>query len=116
MKHILGFCLLQLVTIFAFAQYKVTDDGSTVKFKIKNFGLETGGTFTGLQGTVIFDPADLSKSKLDLSVDANSVNTDNNMRDNHLRKEDYLDVQQYPRIKFVSTGITVDNNAHFTAT
>ena len=116
MKHILGFCLLQLVTIFTFAQYKVTDDGSAVKFKIKNFGLETGGNFTGLQGAVTFDPADLSKSKLDLSVDANSVNTDNNMRDNHLRKEDYLDVQQYPRIKFVSTGITVDNNAHFTAT
>jgi len=115
MKHFLAFCLLQLVAVVAFSQYKVTDEGSSVKFKIKNFGLETGGSFTGLQGTMTFDPNDLSKSRIELSVDANTVNTDNNMRDNHLRKEDYLDVQQYPRISFVSTGITVDNNAHFTA-
>ena len=116
MKHIAGIILLQLIAVMSFSQYKVTDEGSTVKFKIKNFGLETGGSFSGLQGTISFDPNDLKTAKIDLSVDANSVNTDNNMRDNHLREEGYLDVKQYPRIKFVSTGITVDNNAHFTAT
>ena len=115
MKHILSVILLQFVTVLAFSQYKVTDEGSSVKFKIRNFGLETGGSFSGLQGTITFDPNDLKTGRIELSVDANSVNTDNNMRDNHLRKEDYLDVQQYPHIKFVSTGITVDNNAHFTA-
>ncbi len=116
MKHILSVILLQFVTVLAFSQYKVTDEGSSVKFKIKNFGLETGGSFSGLQGTITFDPNDLKTAKIDLSVDASSVNTDNNMRDNHLRDEGYLDVKQYPRIKFVSGGITVDNNAHFTAT
>src|SRR5438445_4759133 len=38
------------------------------------------------------------------------------MRDNHLRKEEYFDVQNYPRIRFVSTSVTVDKNAHFTVT
>jgi polyisoprenoid-binding protein YceI len=115
MKYLLAW-LIQLMTVTTFAQqYKVTDEGSSVKFRIKNFGIETGGSFKGLQGTVSFDPNDLSKDSFDLSVDANTIDTDNNMRDNHLRKEEYFDVQNYPRIRFVSTGVTVDKNAHFTA-
>lgn len=69
-----------------------------------------------MKGTVSFDPGDVKKDSLDLSVDANTINTDNSMRDGHLRKEDYFDVQNYPRIRFVSTSVTVDRNAHFTAT
>jgi len=117
MKHLIGYCLIQLLAVVAVGQqFKATDEGSSVKFKIKNFGLETGGSFTGLEGTITFDPNDLMKDSIDLSVSAGSVNTDNNMRDNHLRKEDYLDAQNYPRIRFVSDRVTVDNNAHFTVT
>ena len=117
MRYFFGVLLIQLMTVGAFAQqYKVTDDGSSIKFRIKNFGIETGGSFTGLQGTISHNPNDLSKDSIDLSVDANSINTDNNMRDNHLRKEEYFDVQNYPRIRFISTRVTVDKNAHFTAT
>lgn len=116
MKHFIGVLLIQLTGIAAFSQpYKATDSGSSIKFTIKNFGFETGGSFTGLQGTISFDPADVSKDSFELSVDASTVNTDNSMRDNHLRKEDYFDVQKYPRIRFVSSGVTVDRNAHFTA-
>jgi len=116
MKYLIGCLLIQWITVTAFAQqYKATDEGSSVKFRIKNFGIETGGSFTGLQGTISFDPNNLSKDSIDLSVDAASVNTDNNMRDNHLKKEEYFDVQNYPRIRFVSTAVTVDKNAHFTA-
>ncbi len=117
MKHFLVTLLIHLVAIAAFAQsYKATDEGSTIKFEIKNFGIGTGGSFKGLEGNVSFDPADVSKDTFDLSVDANTIDTDNNMRDNHLKKEDYFDVQNYPRIRFVSTGVTVDKNAHFTVT
>jgi len=116
MKHFIGVLLIQLIGIAAFSQqYKATDEGSSIKFKIKNFGFETGGSFTGLQGTISFDPEDVKKGSLILSVDANTINTDNNMRDGHLRKEEYFDVQNYPRIRFVSTSVTVDKNAHFTA-
>jgi len=116
MKHLIGVCLIQLIGIAAFSQvYKATDEGSSITFKIKNFGFETGGSFTGLQGTISFDPGDVKKDSISLSVDANTINTDNSMRDGHLRKEDYFDVQNYPRIRFVSTSVTVDRNAHFTA-
>jgi len=116
MKHLIGVLLIQLIGIAAFSQqYKATDTGSSIKFTIKNFGFETDGSFTGLQGTISFDPADVNKDSFELSIDANTINTDNSMRDSHLRKEDYFDVQKYPRIGFVSSGVTVDRNAHFTA-
>lgn len=117
MRYFFGVLLIQLLTTTTFAQqYKVTDEGSSIKFTIKNFGIETGGSFTGLEGSISFDPNNLSKDSITLSVDANSINTDNNMRDNHLRKEEYFDVEHYPRIRFVSGSVTVDKNAHFTVT
>jgi len=117
MKHLIGVLLIQLIGIAAFSQqYKATDTGSSIKFTIKNFGFETGGSFTGLQGTISFDPADVKKDSFDLSVDASTINTDNNMRDSHLRKEEYFDVGKYPRIRFVSSSVSVDKNAHFTVT
>jgi polyisoprenoid-binding protein YceI len=92
-------------------QYTAVDQGSSVKFKIKNFGFNSEGTFTGLQGHIGFDPQNLSGATFEVSIDAASVNTDNNMRDNHLRKEEYFDVQNHPRISFVSSAVRAAGNA-----
>lgn len=91
------------------AQYQATDLGSNVQFKIKNFGLSVSGTFKGLQGTIQFDPQKLQESSFDVSIDANSINTGIDMRDDHLRAETYFSVKQFPRIKIVSTKITGSN-------
>ena len=91
------------------AQYKPTDQGSAVQFKIKNFGFSVDGSFSGLQGNIQFDPAHPDLSLFDVSVDAASVNTDNSMRDEHLRKDSYFDVKNFPRIRFQSTKISVGN-------
>lgn len=88
-------------------QYTPVDEGSKVDFKIKNLGFNTGGSFSGLKGRIVFDPADLSKSQFNVSIDANSINTDNNTRDNHLREESYFDVKNHPLIRFVSTKVTL---------
>ncbi len=82
------------------------DDGSKVHFTIKNFGIKTGGDFTGLKGTINFNPTALSNSSMNVSVNANSVNTNNDTRDKHLKKDDYFDVEKYPVITFISTKIT----------
>ena len=102
--------LLIVVTAnMAVAQYKPVDNGSFIEFKIKNFGINTGGSFTGLQGSISFDANHSDAASFDVSIDANSVNTDNNMRDNHLRADTYFDVKNYPRIHFVSTKVTFSN-------
>ncbi len=90
-------------------KYKPTDSGSSVQFKIKNLGFNVTGSFTGLDGTVAFDPARPTEAAFDVSVDANTVNTDNNMRDDHLRADGYFDVKKYPRIRFVSVKVTASS-------
>jgi len=113
MKHTIAALSTLFLSTFLFAQsYKPTDAGSTVEFVIKNFGVNTKGSFTGLDGTIRFDPRDNSKSGFDVSVTANTVNTDNEMRDNHLKKESYFNVEKYPRITIVSTTITGDNGRY----
>lgn len=105
MKQITTSLLLLLTTTVAFGQYKPAS-GSQVQFKIKNLGFTVTGSFTGLEGSIYFDPAKPAEASFDVSVNAGTVNTDNTMRDNHLRKETYFNVTAYPRIRFVSTAVT----------
>ena len=85
---------------------QLQEEGSKVRFRIKNFGFNVTGSFNGLQGTVQFDPNNLAACSFDVSIDANTINTGINARDNHLRKDDYFDVKNHPRIRFVSTRVT----------
>ena len=107
-KVFTAIALFCVVTAFG-QNYTPTDAGSKVRFVIKNFGINTGGTFEGLTGSVVFDPANLAGASFNVSVDAKSVNTDMEARDNHLRKEEYFDVEKYPKITFRSTKITTTN-------
>jgi polyisoprenoid-binding protein YceI len=107
----LSLCISSFVLSFLlFSQsYTPEDNGSKVHFVIDNFGIATGGDFTGLTGTIKYDPADFTTADFDVSVDANSVNTNIEARDNHLRKSDYLNVKDFPRISFKSTRVTKTN-------
>jgi polyisoprenoid-binding protein YceI len=93
------------------AQYKATDQGSEIKFTIDNFGFGVNGSFMGLQGSIDFDPQNGVAGHLDVSVDAGTVNTDNSLRDSHLRNDTYFDVKNYARIRLVSTRITPTGTA-----
>ena len=83
-----------------------TDIGSKVKFAIKNFGINTRGTFEGLSGNIVFDPNDLPKASFNVSIESKTVDTDITARDNHIRKAEYLDVEKFPQITFKSTKVT----------
>ena len=97
-------------TILVFSQtYTPTDEGSKVRFVIKNFGINTGGTFDGLSGNITFDPATPATASFNVSVDAKTVDTDMEARDNHLRKAEFFDVEKYPKLSFRSTKITTTN-------
>lgn len=99
-----------LAAVFTHAQnYTPTDAGSKVKFVIKNFGINTSGTFDGVSGDITFDPANLSAANFTVSVDAASVDTDMNARDNHLRKAEYFDVEKFPKLIFKSSKVTKTN-------
>jgi len=103
--------LLVFTTVIQSQSYTPIDAGSKVHFVIKNFGIKTGGDFTGLKGTIVFNPKALAASRFNVTVNAGTVDTDNSTRDKHLRKSDYFDVEKYPLISFVSTKITESTNA-----
>jgi polyisoprenoid-binding protein YceI len=98
-------CFCSLVGIQA-QQYQPVDDKSAITFTIKNFGISTGGSFKGLDGTIDFDKTNPGKAAFNISIDAGKVNTDNDSRDSHLRKEEYFDAGNFPKISFQSERIT----------
>jgi len=101
-----------LISIFLFlplTRYTAVDPQSSIKFSIKNFGVATTGTFTGLRGDVETD-AQGAIIRAQLSVEASTINTGIGLRDNHLRKEKYFDAKNYPRIQFVSSQIVKEGN------
>jgi polyisoprenoid-binding protein YceI len=78
----------------------------SVSFKIKQFGIVVKGTFKGFVGTLKFDPDDLANASLTASVDATTLDTDNGLRNSHLKdKPEYFDVDKYPTIKMKTTKI-----------
>ena len=90
--------------------FKPTDDQSSVKFVIKNFGINVDGSFKNLRGTINFDSTHLATSNFNVTVDANTINTTSNARDNHLRKEEYFNVAAFPTISFASDKIEKAQN------
>lgn len=85
--------------------YTPVDESSKVHFVIKNFGIKTGGDFTGLNGTIKFDPVNFGATVFNVTVDAGTVDTDNSTRDGHLRKSEFFDAAKYKTISFKSTKI-----------
>lgn len=67
------------------------------------------GSFSGLAGEIEFDQQNPSAALFDVSVDANSIGTGIDLRDKHLRKEEYLDVKNYLQIKFTSASVVKGN-------
>jgi polyisoprenoid-binding protein YceI len=107
MKKTILLFLISIISIsLARAQYKPVDKESTLDFKIGNFGFDVKGSFTGFKGDINFDPQNMVNNSFDVTIDAATVNTDNNSRDQHLRGESYFDVKNYPTIHFVSSKIT----------
>ena len=98
---------LALAALPALAQdaYKIDAVHSEVSFKIRHLLAKTSGRFTKFSGTIKVDPADVSKSSVEVSIEAASVNTDNEGRDKHLKGADFFDVEKYPTITFKSTSV-----------
>ena len=85
--------------------YLPSDSGSKVHFVIKNFGFNTGGSFSGLKGKIHFDPAKPASCDFSVSVDVTTIDTDSEMRDKHLKEIGYFDAEKYPTINLKSTKV-----------
>ncbi|MVN22831.1 YceI family protein [Mucilaginibacter arboris] len=112
MKYFVFIFFSLFSTVFSFAQSRQVTN-SSITFKIKNLGIATSGSFSGLVATINFDKDHLNTSSIEASVDTKTINSDNTMRDNHLKDEEYFDVEKYPEIKLKSVSFTRKNNENF---
>jgi len=111
---LLFFFTLLITTSFAQSKNPITK--SSITFQIKNLGVNTSGSFSGFKGDIRFDPAHPENSSIEASVDANTINTDNDSRDEHLRNEDYFDVTKYPKITIRSISFKHKSGNNYTGT
>ncbi len=85
---------------------------SEVSFVVRHLMVsKVRGRFDRFGGTIVTD-ADLTRSSVNVTIDASSVNTNEPTRDNHVRSADFLDVENFPTMTFVSTGIRNEQGAY----
>ncbi len=78
-----------------------------VEFKVRHMMItNVKGHFTGVTGVLTLDEQDITKSRVEASIDAASINTREADRDIHLKSADFLDVEKFPKLTFTSTRIT----------
>lgn len=78
--------------------------GSLVRFSIVNAGLEVKGTMEISDADIHFNPKDPAQSTISASADPSTINTGIAVRDIHLKRSDYFDVEKYPAVRLQSTA------------
>ncbi|MDQ4123522.1 MAG: YceI family protein [Acidobacteriota bacterium] len=90
---------------------------SSIGFRVKHMGLaEIPGYFGDFTGSINYDAADVTKSSVEFTAKATSINTAVARRDDHLRSADFFEVEKYPDITFKSTKIEKRGANNFVAT
>jgi polyisoprenoid-binding protein YceI len=103
--------LILLIPQFALAEnWKIDPAHTAVEFKIKHLMISwVKGTFTDVQGAVIFDEAEPEKAAINVQIATASVDTGNKKRDDDLRSPNFFDAASYPVMSFVSKEVVVAN-------
>ncbi len=88
------------------ATYQLDPVHSSIHFKIRHLTISNvTGMFNKFKGSAAIDGEDLTTLKVEVAIEAASVYTGNEQRDEHLRKPDFLDTAKYPTITFVSKKV-----------
>ena len=74
------------------------------------------GSFDEFAGTAVLDGANPANSRVEVTIEAASIDTRNAQRDEHLRGNDFLAMQEYPKITFASTGVRQAGETTFEVT
>ena len=107
---------LALIVLSAFAMvaaaaaqagnWQIDPNHSSAQFSVRHLGVSTvRGAFTKVTGSAKYDPANPANDSLTASIEAGSVDTRVEMRDNDLRSPNFLDVQKFPTITFQSKSV-----------
>lgn len=93
------------------SKFQIDPSHSTASFSIKHMMIaKVHGAFEKMSGQLEFDPANISQAKVEVKIEANSINTREPQRDTHLKSADFFDVEKYPQLSFKSTKVFQDGD------
>ncbi len=102
---VLGALVLAPVTAQAATTFSTDKAHSQVSFVVRHLMSQVRGSFVDFNATIVRDDANPAGSSVDFKIQATSVNTANEKRDNHLRSEDFFFVEKFPEITFKSSKV-----------
>ena len=92
-------------------QLTIDPNHSAVTFTVRHMGISNvTGRIPAVSGTIVYDPADVTKSSVEAIIKTASVDTGVNMRDNDLRSPNYFDSSKFPEASFKSKRIEKRGN------
>jgi polyisoprenoid-binding protein YceI len=103
-----AFALLAVTSVNA-AEYGFDKAHSHIGFSVKHILSKVPGEFKDYDGSFSFDPANPGSGTIDVTIQAASISTDNDMRDHHLQSPDFFDAEKYPTITFKSSSVSKGN-------
>ena len=114
MKRIVALIIPLLILATIARAQKTAINKAVIKFQIKNLGINTGGSMNGLQANLQFDSAKPETSTIEATLDVSSINTDNDLRDKHLRSDEFFDVDKFPKITMKSVTLKHKSGDNYT--
>jgi polyisoprenoid-binding protein YceI len=90
---------------------------SAVTFRVRHLGISwVNGRFNTWNGTLVYDPANPAAASVSVRIQTNSVDTENERRDNDIRSGNYLAVDSFPEMTFVSRKVEKVDDTHLRVT
>ncbi len=86
--------------------WKIDKSHTGVNFTTTHFFSDVTGNFKSFEGTINFDPNNLTESNVTFTIPVNSINTGDEKRDKHLQSADFFDAKKFPEMKFISSSFS----------
>ena len=111
------FLFLTMLTALAFStplhaeNYDIDIEHAVVQFKIKHLGYSwLVGRFNKFDGNFSYDEKNPAASKIEVTIETASIDSNHAERDKHIRSKDFLNVSKFPTAKFVSRSFSENGN------
>ena len=97
--------------------YKIDAAHSEINFKVKHLMItNVTGTFKQFSATMESSAADFSDAQITFEAEVNSISTNNDQRDGHLKSDDFFNAETYPKLTFVSNKLDKKSDSDYTLT
>jgi polyisoprenoid-binding protein YceI len=109
LKSAVAALMLTVPSLALGAEYDIDSSHTSAQFSVKHMMVtNVRGELGKVVGTIHYDEKDVSKSSVDVVIDATAINTREPKRDEHLRSPDFFDVEKFPSLTFKSTKVQKD--------